>query len=250
MNKLNRDIRLFLLIKGFDLTHFEDGLRQNELIYFGHKINYTEYVSKYDDEKNPAVTVIIDGANDADRRPCFSLSINDKLAILEPIKRRKSKWVDRFDTSKYTIKAAFQLAKEKGCTEFEIIDSFYTSRYNTKYNLSDIYFLTHGRTWLESILPVIIKSSDESIVSIIRQRALSGTWQTILTYLLESGIIVDFDLAGIDFTAPGSAMEALKRIKDLNNDLSFKFFAKNGCHIIHANTVHSLNYTRWIVQIS
>lgn len=84
MNKLNRDIRLFLLIKEFDLTHFEYGLRQNELIYFGHKINYTEYVSKYDDEKNPAVTVIIDGANDADRRPCFSLSINDKLPILEP----------------------------------------------------------------------------------------------------------------------------------------------------------------------
>ena len=241
MNKLNRDITLFLINKGYHISQVGGTRRKYELIYNGHKIYYDTY--------KDGDTIVYYGGREVRDRPCFSLHIIGKLAILESIERGADCFIDKHESSKDVVLSAFQIAKNKGCKTFELVDNSYKVCYDTRFNLSDVYFLTHGQTWYESILPIKIKSKDESTLSEYRQKALTTKWQTISNYLLALKENIDVDLIGIDILAPGSAMKVLKRIKSMKNEISCKFFAKNVENILKASDIKSFHDTVWTVLL-
>lgn len=243
MDKLRRDIAMFLSI-----NHHRQGqvggykAGRKEIIYNGHKIYYTSYQNIYGDKD----TIFINGGRDSGRRPCFVLSIKGPVGILQSLERGSDCFVDRYDNSRDLAIVAFQIAKEQGCTEFELTDNSFKSCPPYKFQLSDVYFLTKGQTWYESILPIKIKSLLDSEISEFRKKARTTKWTVVSDYLLRNGANLDFvSTKGIEVDKDGSAMEILNRIKDMKNDISCRFFATYTGRILFISGVPTFHGTSW-----
>jgi hypothetical protein len=239
MDKLIRDLRHFYFINGHDPKQI--GGPKHEFVYNGHKIYYDTSISKY----NIGRTIVIDGGRDAGRRPCFQLTILNKSATLQSLERGTDCFVDRHDNTRDLVLTAFHLAKQKGSKVFELVDNSFKSCPPYKFCLSDVYFLTHGQTWYESILPIKIKSRDESELNVLRTRAQTTTWSSVATYLATYNVILDLDYGSIDINEPGSAMKVLRQIKTMKNDLSCKFFAENTNRILFISNIPSFHGSLW-----
>jgi hypothetical protein len=246
MNKLNRDIRHFYFINNHDLIQDGGSRKPHEIIYNGRKIYYNTLANVYGDIN----TIVISGGRDAGRRPCFQLLINNQEATLQSLERGKDCFVDRYDNTKDIVLASFELAKNKGCTIFQLVDNSFKSCPPYRFNLSDVYFLTEGRTWYESILPIKIVGRDESEIAELRRRAKTTTWLNISTYLLSIGVNIYVDITDIPIDKPGSAMILLRRIKTMKNELSCKFFAENTNRILFASNIPSFHGTLWKFEYS
>lgn len=245
MDKLKRDIGLFLCMRHHK-NNIQIGGKREEAIYNGHKIYYTSYENEFGDKD----TIFINGGRDAGRRPCFILSITGTVGTLQSLERGSDCFVDKHDNSRDLVKVAFQIAKEKGCTDFELTDNAFKSCLSkNKFNLSNVYFLTKGVTWYESILPITIKSWKESKLNKYRQNVKKTKWSTIGKFLLAAGANLDFvSTEGVDVTKAGSALIVLNRIKDMQNDVSCQFFAEFTGEILIATKIESFHGTSWIYK--
>jgi hypothetical protein len=238
MDKLKRDINLFLCIN-HHRNHTQDDNNKQEIIYNGHKIYYSSYRNKFNDNH----TIFINGG----RRPCFVLSVEGTVGTLQSLERGSDCFVDRHDNSKDLVMSAFQIAKSKGCTNFELTDNSFKSCLPYRFNLSNVYFLTKGVTWYESILPLKIKSWSEEKLNKYRQNVKNTKWTTIAKYLLEAGANLDFvSTEGVELNKHGSAMIILNRIKEMKNDISCQFFAKYTGEILIASKIETFHGTTWI----
>lgn len=210
MDTLKRDINMFLCINHHRKKPQVGGVGRQEIIYNGHKIYYTSYQNEFDDDN----TIFINGGRDSGRRLCFILSIKDKIVTLQSLERGPDCFVDRHDNSGDLVSVAFQIAKEKGCTEFELTDNSIRSCPPNRFHLADVYFLTTGKTWYESILPIKIKSWDKAKLDRYRQIVSKTKWAIISKYLLTNSVNLDFiKTDGVDLKKEGSAMIILDRIK-------------------------------------
>ena len=245
MNKLNRDIRYFYFINSYDMNQHGGGDRQHEIVYRGHKIYYNSSSNIYGDVN----TIIIDGGRDAGRRPCFQMILKNKVALLQSIERGTDCFVDRHDNSRDLVLVAFQIAKEKGYSIFELTDNSFKQCPPYRFSLSDVYFLTTGRTWYESILPIKIQHRDESEIIELRKRAHTIKWKTVADYLISKDVQLNFDIRGINENEAGSSMKVLDRIKSMRNTVSCKFFAENTNRILFISNIPSFHGTTWTVNI-
>lgn len=242
MDKLNRDINLFLCIN-HHRNHLQvGGTGRQEIVYNGHKIYYTSYQNEFGDND----TIFINGGRDSGRRPCFILSIKGTVGTLQSLERGTDCFIDRHDNSKDLVKVAFQIAKEKGCTEFQLTDNSFLSCTTDRFSLSDVYFLTKGQTWYESLIPIKILSWDETKLETYRKRAIKNKWSIISKYLISEGVNLDFiSTEGIDINKAGSAMAILNRVKEMKNRISCDFFAKYIGQILIASKVEPLRGLSW-----
>lgn len=173
MDKLNRDIRQHYYINRFNFTIHGGTTREHEVIYKGHKIYYN-----ISPNTNDNIDIIfIYGGRDAGRRPCFHMSIKDTTANLNSIERGLDCFVDRYNNTKIMVEIAFQIAKDNGCNKFYLTDNSYISCPPFRFHLADVYFLTKGQTWYESILPIKNTDYDESVMAEYRRRAATQTWK-------------------------------------------------------------------------
>lgn len=145
--------------------------------------------------------------------------------------------------------AAFSLAKTMGCTIFQLADNSTKTCHSHKFTLSNMYFVTTGQTWYESILSVKTITYTESEMKAFRERAQTSTWNDVYTYLISKRKLVDFDFAGLNVNKPGSCMEALNMIAKMKNAVSCKFFADNLDDIMTAQNILSFHGTLWTVDI-
>jgi len=215
--------------------------REREVVYIGHKIYYNISLNTNGDSD----TIFIYGGRDAGRRPCFHMSIKGAVATLNSLERGDDCFVDRYNNSKAMVEAAFQIAKDKGCTKFYLTYNSFISFPPFRFNLSDIYFLTSGKTWYESILPIKIVGFDESQMAEYRKRAKEMTWKKIADYLISKGVNLDF----IDVSysnSIGSASTVLCTIKSMKNAVSFKFFSENTGSILFISNLPSFHGTTWV----
>jgi hypothetical protein len=218
---------------------------KGEINYKGHKIYYRAKSNNYGDKD----TIFYGAGRNAGRHPCFVLSIKDKEAVLQSLERGVDCFVDRHNNSKDLVMVAFQLAKEKGCTKLELTDNSTIQCPPYRFSLADVYFLTTGQTWYESIIPITCKKYNNSKLSNYRQLVKNNKWSDISKYLKSKGTNLDFILTdGIEVNTPGSAMAVLKRIKEMKNDISCRFFSINLGYIIEASNIISLHESSWIYK--
>jgi len=239
MDKLNRDIQRYCFINRFNFTM--RGLK-HEVTYKGYKICSSPDV-------NGQINFIFGGL----RRPCFHLSIKDKIANLISIERGEDCFVDRHNNTKEMVELAFKIAKDKGCKTFFLTDNSYISCPPTaqQFKLSDVYFLTTGQTWYESILPIKITEYDDEQMVEYRRRAKTLSWSRVAAYLVSKGASLDFiDVNGIDVDGVGSAMEVLTRIKKMKNGISCRFFAEHTDNIRFIAELISFHGTLWTYTIA
>jgi hypothetical protein len=243
MDKLNRDIHYFYFKNSHDMKSHAGGKRRdNEVIYKGHKIYYNVSPNIYGDIN----TILISGGRDAGRRPCFHMTIKDSIASLQTLERGADCFIDRHNNTKEMVELAFQIAIQKGCSKFELIDNSYISCKNGRFHLADLYFLTKGHTWYESILPINIIGMDDSEMAEYRRRAKTITWKKVADYLVTKGTILDFiDITDININSLGSSMVVLGRIKNMKNQDSCRFFSENTGHILFISTLPSFHGSLW-----
>jgi hypothetical protein len=245
MDKLNRDIHRFYLINSHDMkTHAGGKHRDNEVIYKGHKMYYNISPNTYGDIN----TLIINGGRDAGRRPCFHMTMTDKVATLISLERGTDCFVDRHNNTRDTVELAFLIAKERGCTVFQLTDNSFIQCKDGLFHLADVYFISTGQTWYESILPIKINKYDDAQMTHLRNIAMTNKWAPISKYLIGRGVNLDFlkpVIKDIDPNSKGSAMKVFKIIKAMKNDVSCRFFDKQMPSIIIASGLQELHGTVW-----
>ena len=247
MDKLNRDIHYFYFKNSHNMILHAGGKRRdNEVIYKGHKIYYNISPNIYGDIN----TLLISGGRDAGRRPCFHMTMKNSVAHLQTLERGADCFVDRHNNTKEMVEVAFRLARQNKCSKFELTDNSYISCKNGRFHLADVYFLTKGQTWYESILPINIIRNDDFEMATYRHRAKTIQWKKVADYLVTKGTSLDFiDISGININDIGSSMAVLGRIKSMKNDISCKFFSENTGHILFISTLPSFHGSLWNFEL-
>lgn len=108
--------------------------------------------------------------------------------------------------SKGLVLAAVAAAHERGIRYIDIVD-------NSTH--CDISFLRTGKTWYESILPLEYMS--DSPIEEYRKRVITNSWKYVSDRIAWIDPTYQFDTAGIDTLAPGSAMAVFQRVSEIKN---------------------------------
>jgi len=242
MNNLNKCIRQPHYPKKGQLGGVQ---RNHPYTYNGHTIYYN---SRPNNDGDPE-TIFINAGHGKGQNPCFNLALKDGAATLQSLDKGADCFEDGFDNTKEMVMAAFSLAKSKGCTVFQLTDNSTKTCHSYKFTLSDMYFVTTGRTWYESILSVKIKDYSEFEMSAFREKVRTSTWADVSAYLISKGKVIEFDFPGLDPNKNGSCMEALNVIAKMRNVLSCKFFADCLEYIMDAHNLKSFHGKVWSVKI-
>ena len=217
--------------------------KQHGVIHIdGHPIKYRE-------DTTGRVVEIFAGVEP--HAPCFvlDLDLEDKTALLQNVYKRKNCFEDGHNNSSDTVRAAYKLARERGMRLLYFRDLSYINcplrnesarqRITTEISLVDLSFLTTGKTWYESILPVTCVNCVD--LELYRQKVHTNTWNTV------GADLVRIDAPGVDFDAPGSAMVVLNAMK---KDGRFCEFFRTHMHSLLRNSgISTLTNTHWECEI-
>jgi hypothetical protein len=186
-------------------------------------------------EEIDSKTLLINGGN---KRPCFGVFIlsNSGEAELHDFVRSDTCSLDTGATTQTAGKAAFKVSKDYGVKHILLTDN--SNRLlpsGKKFNLSLMYFLTSGRTWYESFLPIYPDPSFATSFNQWRNTVATNTWDQVQTCLRKyyTEVIIPVSIDNIDTSAPGSAMEVFRRIKDARTD----FFADYGTNLANCSGI-------------
>jgi hypothetical protein len=145
---------------------------------------------------------------------------------------------------------AYEIAKQKGAKTFEFTDNSTRVVQDRKIILSDLSFLTTGKTWYERILPSIHPLNERDKTDIEKARIIvkKNKWIDVYNNLLKIyNIDVNFDTTGIDIHNEGSAMKVLDRAKK-SKKYAF-FFDSEMYSLLASSFVISLHGKHWIMNI-
>ncbi len=201
----------------------------SEMIYVrGHPIR----IFTMDDDD---VTLYIAGGDTA---PCFRLDIEKAgtHAVLGEVIRRNKCFADNSMESRNLVRAAYQVARDRGVRTLEFTDNsvIYCP---DRVILSDLSFLTTGKTWYESIIPLTCMDCPQ--LEQFRHKVLTNTWRTV-----GDSEFGNIRITGIDIDAPGSAMQMLAAMK---KDGGYcRFFSDNMEALVYRSGVKTLHGKRWI----
>jgi hypothetical protein len=156
----------------------------------GHPFNYRESVD------GSSLTIL--GGNKTGYTPCFALSLNNHTSVawLQTIEKQQSHqlcFADGHSDSRDIVRAAYLIAQERGMRTFGFTDLSYIIC-PAKVYLSNLSFLTTGKTWYESILPGL-ECKDCDSIDEFRQRVATNTWRQV------GHSLIDLDVQGVDIDA-------------------------------------------------
>jgi hypothetical protein len=173
------------------------------------------------------------------KNPCFIMkyTVATRSVVLVSLRKNGVSFTDGYTNMRAVVEIAYELAAQYfKAVRFYFTDNSYVdcsgdepilgvnidndamtnaNEYDVpesaKIRLANWSFLTTGRTWYESILPVrcipmdrVVRGSIESW----RTKVQTNRWRDVAGPLLDM-----FDTSGIDIDAPGSAMAVLTRVK-------------------------------------
>jgi len=171
----------------------------------------------------------------ADKHPCFIMELDTAtLTSLE------GSFIDIHESTKDLVRVAVMIARKHGIHEIVFTDNS-TIQCPQKVHLSDLSFLTTGKTWYESILPLEYMS--DSRIDQFRHRVMTNTWDDVFNRIRILGFTCPFDTTGIDTSTPGSAMAVLDRAK---KSRSFcKYFSQYMGLLLISSHITSLHGDTW-----
>lgn len=193
-------------------------------------------------------TVVFRGGRKAGREECFLLLLErDGTAVLQWLKSSADCALDPGGTGRSMVAAALNLARKRGAKEIRLMDDSKKRTASDKsFRLSNVYFLTTGQTWYESVIPGLHPTEKEELVEELRRSVLSNTWDDVVSRLPESVDLHAVDITGIDTATPGSAMAVLQRIKASHSD----FFADYEEKLLWASGVGNLYGLAWSASLA
>jgi len=164
--------------------------------------------------------------------------------ILQGVLKGSACYHSSYATTKELLKAVWNLAFTKGLRYIEFGDTSKLSCPDEeKISLVDMYFLTYGKTWYETIWPIYPKYD---IIEKYRKIVVSKKWKTIYTSLPEyakTGFVPQY--SGIDEDAPGSAMKVMQLYKAEDACLTMKHYMEE---LLKAFGIPSLEHSNWITR--
>ncbi len=197
----------------------------------GHPI----HIRESDDEEENTYVYIYGG----ETKPCFRLELqttNSGEATLGEIIRRNDCFLDYNQDARDIVRAAYQVARDRGVHTLSFSDTS-AIRCPQRIILSDLSFLTTGKTWYETILP--LQCTDCKNLEEYRQLVSTNTWRTVGH--------ADITIPGVDIDAPGSAMAVLAAMK---KDGQFCWFFSNEMeNLIRRSGIVSLFGKSWVCKI-
>jgi hypothetical protein len=184
------------------------------------------------------------------KSPCFILFIdNDGHAELFSLKNFLYCSMDPNAPPKMLVKAALTLAKRGGAQRIKLTDN--SSKYldndsDKRFILSDMYFLTEGLTWYQSIIPGL-RTKDMNTLFFWQTVVRMNTWDFVYGRLVAKfgNVEIPVDISDIDTREPGSAMQIFKRIKEAKT----LFFVKYGSDLMDCSSISSLYGWEWYGNI-
>ncbi len=149
-------------------------------------------------------------------------------------------------TGKKLLLAAYNLAVKKGATSFTFSDNSKKEvNSGVEFTLSDMYFLTKGVTWYESIIPGL-RPTDKyyHVIEEYRKIVKTNTWADVASRL-PSDVKITTDISMYDINAPGSAMMVLNEIKNHQPE----FFPLYTNTLVSASNIKTLEASVWTADI-
>jgi hypothetical protein len=199
---------------------------------------------KYDN-----TTILIKGGNF--KRPCFGILIGSTTqeAELHDFRSTIDCSLDTGAPSHIAARAAFQVARDYGVKHIVLTDnSNKLLPSGKKFNLSLMYFLTTGRTWYETFLPIYPDPSFASANEQWRGIVATNTWDKVYACLRTyyPDIVVPVQIEDIDTSKPGSAMEVFRRIKESKSD----FFSDYGNNLAPCSGIDNPQGKVWHANLN
>jgi hypothetical protein len=175
--------------------------------FHGHSI----YVRETPDESNNTLIFVSAGRLEG-QRPCFMMDMNTeaKTATLISLERGSTCFIDAHESTKDLVRVAVMIANQRGIRELELTDNS-TIQCPQKVHISDLSFLSTGKTWYESILP--LECLSDLPIEDYRKRVQKNAWKDVVSRIHMLGFSCPFSTTGIDISAPGSAMAVFDRAK-------------------------------------
>lgn len=206
-------------------------------------ISVAGHTYRYRCEEDGDTTLIYSGGN---ARPCFILHIypGTHTALLADFVSVRNCSVTTDAPAQAAGQAAFALAKERGVTYITLTDnSSKSSPSGQKFSVAETSFLTTGKTWYESFLPIRPVPALASALEHWRYAVTTNRWDDVFACLKQDrpDIQIPVDISDIDVTAAGSAQQVLRRIKAARTD----FFAEYRYELPKCSGVGSLHGSDW-----
>ena len=221
--------------------------------------NHTLTIYFQKNKNNNYYNIISTGYNNS----CFILRIDTEtnVASLNIINKSADCFNDEsYDNSRDIVRAAYIIAKKKGCIRFELTDNSkiycvpgknIVSGYGKdkdKIYLSDLYFLSTGKTWYESILKNLKPVKNIQLIEKNRIKVLTNTWDNVDKKLKNKfGIFYNFNVKNISTDKIGSAIKVLKQT--INEKIHCEFFSKHMSELLLASKIISLHGSDWFIDI-
>lgn len=236
MEEFERDIRLHWDIHytGRRCEWKQRGGGHSVMSIDGHDIHYRDHID--------GNIIVVHGGDDYNYSPCFVLNIDPKTngAVLQTLYKRDNCFDDGHQNSRAVLKAVYRLAQEYGTKYMEFRDVSVKYCDKREIRLSDLSFLTTGKTWYESVLPELQCTDCEDLEE-WRKQAHAATWRTV------GADLVDIDIPGVDFDASGSSMIVLNAMKKDGRFCSF--FVKYMERLLYRSGFLSLYGHTWYCPI-
>jgi hypothetical protein len=185
------------------------------------------------------------------KQPCFIMKIiPGGESTLICFNKELTYFLANLDDSSKIVPHALEIAHLKGAKTFEFTDNSTKSIEGKIINLTDLSFLTTGKTWYERIFPTI-KIADENTRHIFEQLRIkikNNTWVDVYNNFLSNfNIETDFDTNGINIEEAGSAMSVLNRA--IKNRKNTDLFYLHTNKLLLCNYLCSLQGISWIIDI-
>ena len=221
-------------VLGHILKH--ESLQRGGEIITGNNIKYD-----YRTERNYNGVMIIRGGRKKGNPECFLLLLNrDNTATLQSLTQAADCSLDSRGTGRSMVNAVLSLARQRGAVSISLMDDSKKKLTNGKvFRLSNMYFLTMGKTWYESIIPGLQPQEKETLIKQWRHRAMTNSWADVYQRL--GSVTFPVDITNIDVTQPGSAMAVLRLIKETGGD----FFADYEDELLMASGVGNMYGLAW-----
>jgi hypothetical protein len=224
------------------LPQFGGGIKSQGIV----SANGFQY--NYDQDYEAGVYTIY-GGRPRRKTECFLLFVNkDKTAELHSMRHSADCALQDNANSRNLLHAALALAKERGAHRIELTDVANKHLLSGKsFRLSNMYFLTTGRTWFETYGGFRPIATDERDVSGWRQQVLTNRWGRVFACLRNKlpTITIPVDISDIDGDAKGSAMEVLRRIKEARTS----FFADYERALLECSKIGAMETVTWTTDL-
>lgn len=246
VSQLERDFIRTILIKDETKTTRQTGGSIETISIGEHKLKYTLKVHTFFDK---SIEILVTSLGKADNKmPCFRLSIiPGGEAGLISLEKGKECFLDNYDNSRDLVQVAYMIAKNKGAKTLKITDNSKIYCPDKVY-LSNLSFLTTGKTWYESILDVYPAEDENNELATMRKRAFENKWIDVANNLLRKDIVLPFSVKGIDINEPGSAMKVLSKAK--NSKKFCNIFSTNISEIMLSSDIINFKGKDWLLDIN